>query len=187
MRERAGVLMREMPHWSQWPIRRRALDPAGYTYVIEFSIGAVKVGETNHPQRRAAHHERDVARFGGTMTRWWLSDVHLNYRENESALIAAGRRLGRSLGGSEYFADCPFDDLVALAQRLQAASPMQMQITEAIELPHNVKVRHIRVEEMRTSGMTQRQIAQALQISVATVCRDLKELGHGRYERAPGC
>ncbi|MGY1672177.1 hypothetical protein [Geodermatophilus sp. SYSU D00710] len=173
------------PHWSQWPHRKRALDPAGYLYVIEFSLGVVKVGETNTPQARASFHERDVARFGGTMTRWWLSDLHLNYRENEAELIAAGRRLGRLLGGSEYFADCSFDDLVAVAQRLQAASPIERPGDETAETPPHVQARQARVQELRARGLTQRQIAQALQVSLATVCRDLKELGHRLYERPP--
>jgi len=67
--------------------RNRKLDPQGYIYVIEFSLCVVKVGKTNSPRIRTKIHERDVSRYGGTITRAWLSSSHYAYGVSETQLI----------------------------------------------------------------------------------------------------
>lgn len=101
-------------HWTQWPGRDKQLDPDGYVYVLEFSIGVIKVGRTTDPRGRAGQHQSHASKFGGQITRQWLSPCHRGYVASEVALIAAATETGILVGGAEYFADCTFDDLVAV-------------------------------------------------------------------------
>lgn len=62
-------------------------DGIGYLYVIEFSTGVIKVGQTRDPQRRLGEHRRSAGAFGVSITQFWLSPPHANYLETEAALI----------------------------------------------------------------------------------------------------
>lgn len=165
------------PHWSEWPTRNRTLDPQGYLYVLEFSMGVVKVGKTVSPRSRAGDHERDVARYGGTMVHWWVSEPHVGFHDKELALIAAGACLGQPLGSPEYFAGCSFDEIVSTATDIVAAPATPLHQPRTGWVADRRRARHRRVGELRATGMSQRQIATALQVSVGTICRDLAEIG----------
>jgi hypothetical protein len=158
-------------HWTTWPTRDRH-SPYGYTYVIEFSSGAVKVGHTTNPAARANSLRVDAARFGLTIIRAWLSAPHGNHAVNEKAMIGEGRRIGTQLA-SEYF-DCSFHDLVAFASAL----PQQQHagVPGAVS-PGAVRIakRRQQARELRDSGRSYREISDALGISVASAhnyCRD---------------
>jgi DNA-binding CsgD family transcriptional regulator len=104
-------------------MRNRRLDPQGYIYVLEFSLGVVKVGKTNSPRLRMKNHQRDVGRFGGAIARAWLSSAHHAYALSESQLIRATAVLGTQLVEStEYFQDCSFDEVVHAAARIEEST-----------------------------------------------------------------
>jgi hypothetical protein len=171
-------------HWSEWPARDRLLDPQGYLYVLEFTMGVVKVGKTNHPQMRALQHARDVGRFAGSIQRWWLSDIHLDYHATERELIQAAAQAGRQLTADEYFADCSFDAMVSVARRLRLRPALGAQRHQATAIAQRRKARQVRVMELKAAGMTERQIATALDVSPATAHRDLVDLGLQDVHRA---
>jgi hypothetical protein len=168
-------------HWTDWPKRDPTLDPEGYLYVLEFSMGVIKVGKTNRPRMRAIQHDRAVARFDGSLSRWWLSGIHVGYHANELALMAATDRLGRRLASDEYFADCSFDDVVAIAKSLPAPRATATQRSQAPRLRR--AARQAQVVELRASGLTLPQIADELGCGLATVWRDLEEQGIPRTRK----
>lgn len=59
----------------------------GYLYVVEFSTGTVKVGQTEDPKRRLGTHRAEAGAFGVSVTNYWISPSHLNFRANETRLI----------------------------------------------------------------------------------------------------
>jgi hypothetical protein len=171
-------------HWSEWPRRNRSFDPDGYLYVLEFSMGVVKVGKTHNPRGRVIAHSRDVARFDATLTRWWLSELHREYHANERTLIDAGARIGRPLGSGEYLADASYDALVALAERLPMSASTVKQRGEVKAKPH-VQQRRQRVAELRDMGNTIPEIVSQVGASLGTVWLDLQALGYTDH-RQPG-
>lgn len=102
----------------------RALDlPYGtlgerYVYVLGFSTGSVKVGQSFDPARRIREHRRDAAAFGVVLVSFWVSPAHHNYLDNEVALIdgcaAVSDRVRR-----EYFTGIKFTAAVKIACGLE--------------------------------------------------------------------
>ncbi len=95
----------------------------GYLYVILFSTGAIKIGQSRVPRRRLGEHRRDAAVFGVNITRYWISRPHVGFLRTEAALIdaclqAKGRQFRR-----EYFSDIAFDIAVGLAFQVVAPQP----------------------------------------------------------------
>lgn len=100
------------------PGRDKSLDPDGYIYVIQFSTGHIKVGQTNNPRQRLSSHTHDAAKMGAAVSQFWFSAPHRDYRKTESRLIDAMSAVGRRLSGREYYADCDFAAAVQLASGL---------------------------------------------------------------------
>jgi hypothetical protein len=149
-----------------WPSRDRSTT-RGYTYVIKYSTGAIKVGYTRSPRERYRKLWNDAAQFGVWITDRWLSPLHGECEDNEIALIRAGCRTGKRLGAETF--DCPFEDMVAYARMLpmsdrevptsRGLSPSEQRIAE----------RRSRARTMRANGSTMREIAAALGISLGAV------------------
>ncbi len=103
--------------------RRMAIDlPAkpmgeGYVYVIRFDTGVVKVGQTLNPGNRLPDHRADAAAFGVTVTDFWISPSHINFRDNETRLINACVQVSRR-SRVEYFHNLAFDQAVGFATEL---------------------------------------------------------------------
>ncbi len=90
----------------------------GYLYVLQFSTGVIKVGQTTRIHRRLGEHRRDAAAFGVNITRCWVSRPHRGFLKTEAALIEAcliakGRRVRQ-----EYFSGVAFDVAVGFADQL---------------------------------------------------------------------
>lgn len=60
----------------------------GFLYILKFSTGTVKVGQTTNPHRRLSEHFRDASAYNVAITDWWLSPAHVNYLGNEVELIS---------------------------------------------------------------------------------------------------
>lgn len=64
----------------------------GYVYVVRLGEDLVKVGKTTRPRARIADYVGKAQLTGRRVTRAWVSSPHLNYNENEKALINFGDR-----------------------------------------------------------------------------------------------
>jgi hypothetical protein len=80
----------------------------GYLYVIGFSSGPVKVGQTADPRRRFAEHRRDAGAYGVKISNFWISIAHSNYLANEVELIDLCLGFGTPVK-REYFHGADFD------------------------------------------------------------------------------
>lgn len=87
-----------------------------YLYVIEFSDGVVKVGQTVRPAERFAEHERDAKKIGCTTRRRWLSFPYMSSRY-EQLLIEFCKVSWPRVQGLEFF-DADFDEVVEFATEL---------------------------------------------------------------------
>lgn len=84
----------------------------GCVYVIEFSTGRVKIGQSDKPAKRVRSHV-DIAEFHQqSATRVWLSPSHEMPGTTERALLAFARRMGTQVAGREYFDGVDFDFVV---------------------------------------------------------------------------
>ncbi|WP_433541169.1 hypothetical protein ACQP10_08575 [Streptosporangium sandarakinum] len=94
----------------------------GQIYVIAFSTGVIKVGQSKDGKRRVAQHRSDSAKHGVSIDHVWVSPLHLNYEGNEGELIAFCRRSGGRVAGgnhqSEYFTGVDFAAVQAFAESL---------------------------------------------------------------------
>lgn len=116
------------------PGRNYAFDPDGYAYVLEFSNGVIKVGQTKAPLVRVRQHELKAQAVGVSLMRTWVSPLHRAYSRTEKALIAAAEQSGELAQGAEYFVGCDFDALVqvALAVDLRESAPeIRARVAEA--------------------------------------------------------
>lgn len=89
----------------------------GFLYVIEFSTGVVKVGQTADPQRRLQEHRRAASTFKVTIVNFWISPAHSNFLVNEIDLISQCMRVSTRTR-REYFRDVSFAAAVAFANEL---------------------------------------------------------------------
>lgn len=90
--------------------------PSGerYVYVLGFSSGAVKVGQTFDPARRIREHSRDAAAFNVNLVDFWVSPAHQNYLANEATLIAGCVAVSPSVR-KEYFPNLAYADAIKVA------------------------------------------------------------------------
>jgi predicted GIY-YIG superfamily endonuclease len=109
---------------------------AGHIYVIAFSNGLVKVGQTQNVAARFSTHEQTARSFGLKMTDQWESPLHAGWLENEQAL----KRLARELGGQpttpEYFSGIDFDALAKKARELPFDVPGDADLACEAEVSH---------------------------------------------------
>lgn len=91
---------------------------AGYLYIIEFSTGGVKVGQTARPRGRFNEHAGLARAFGVEVTRLWFSQLHTDYLRNERALIERCR-LQATPVRKEYFPSLTFDAAHRIAVDLE--------------------------------------------------------------------
>ncbi|MER7280457.1 GIY-YIG nuclease family protein [Dactylosporangium sp. NPDC000244] len=94
-----------------------SLDGEGYLYVIEFSTGVIKVGQTADPRRRLPEHRRDADAFKVAIVNFWISPAHWNYLDNEIDLINRCMQVS-SRARREYFRDLSFVTAVGFANEL---------------------------------------------------------------------
>jgi hypothetical protein len=89
----------------------------GYLYVVEFSTGAIKVGQTINLKQRLAKHRRDAEAIDVAITDYWYSEPHRQYEVNEKTLLRYCARLGRK-AKNEYFHGLGLGTASAYADRL---------------------------------------------------------------------
>lgn len=89
----------------------------GFLYVIKFSTGTIKVGQTRDLCRRLGEHWRDSSAYDVAIVNYWYSEPHANYLDNEVVLINGCRDLGNR-ARREYFHGADFDAVVQIAAQL---------------------------------------------------------------------
>lgn len=102
------------------PVRPRlpAYGQEAHTYLVEFSNGTIKAGYTANPTGRMSHHRRNAACFDITITREWISEPHLEARNNELELLAWGRRHAERIVLREYFVGVDYSAFEIFAKSL---------------------------------------------------------------------
>jgi hypothetical protein len=87
----------------------------GHLYVIEFSTGAIKVGESRDPIVRIEAHRKEARRFGVSIARSWLSESARLTSCAERRLITACHREAVRLHGYEYLSEIAYERCIELA------------------------------------------------------------------------
>lgn len=89
-----------------------------HVYVLEFTSGTVKVGQTGNPANRFKEHGHAAQAHGHSVIRSWTSVPCVEFKENEDALIAFCAERWTAAVGREAFEGADFDAIVEHAQGL---------------------------------------------------------------------
>jgi hypothetical protein len=153
--------------------RRDRRRPAhGYIYVIRFSTGAVKAGQTGNPAARLRQYSHGAAQYDVHIVEAWLSRPHTNHLANEAAVLAEGRRSGQPLGSESFL--CDYGDLVTFAEGL----PFENEpVIGGDPKPAAVRAlaRQVKARRLRAEGKSIRQIAREMGVSLGTAHADVRE------------
>lgn len=122
---------------SALPTSKRA--HVGYIYVVELG-DLVKVGRTTTPRQRVGAYVGDAKVSGKRVKRAWVSQAHLNYWDNEKALLSFGRVKSKTTVRSEYFGGLRFERFMTQVATLNFDLPTE----EALEA--------LRIESERQFG-----------------------------------
>jgi hypothetical protein len=90
----------------------------GHLYVLKFSTGVIKVGQTLDLPRRIREHRRDAEAFGAVIVDCWFSPAHNNYLENEVELILMCDEAAPWRSKREYFHGIDIEDAIKFAATL---------------------------------------------------------------------
>jgi hypothetical protein len=90
----------------------------GYVYIIQFDTGVTKVGQSQAPTNRLRDHASLAAVHGRSVKHTWVSGLHVEAADNETALKVFAQSLARTTYGNEYFAGPSFEALVGYAKTL---------------------------------------------------------------------
>lgn len=121
--------------YAKWSPSPAAFVDDRHVYVIEFSSGVIKVGQTRDLARREMDHEQGAQNHGHFIVRSWATDAHADWKANEQALIDfCTARFGSPIRGREYFAGTDFGAVVEFAGQYYAekyARPMFLELGAA--------------------------------------------------------
>lgn len=98
-----------------------AIESNRSVYVVEFTSGTLKIGQTQRLKARMATHEQAARMHGHSIAKSWSSPAHAAYKANEEALISFSAARWDVLFGREYFTGADFDAIVAYAEELSFA------------------------------------------------------------------
>ncbi len=89
-----------------------------HIYVIQFSSGILKVGQTRNLDRRLTDHEVGARNHGHEVLQAWTSGALAHWKSSEQALIElCEAKFGPPIRGREYFAGSDFDAVVVHATK----------------------------------------------------------------------
>jgi predicted GIY-YIG superfamily endonuclease len=88
----------------------------GYIYVIEFSNGMVKVGQTTSPASRTRSHSAYAKTLGAAIVQVWFSEEHKDYLASEERLKRAMAAISADRHRDEYFTGVPFEQARGIAE-----------------------------------------------------------------------
>lgn len=100
-----------------------------HIYVIQFSSGIIKVGQTRNLDRRLADHEAGAKNHGHDVLRSWTSSAHSTWKAHEQALIDYCEALfGPPVRGREHFAGSDFDAVVNYASKYDRPMALTLDV-----------------------------------------------------------
>jgi hypothetical protein len=105
----------------------------GYIYVVEFTTGTVKVGQTEDPRQRLTTHQIEAGVFGVGVAAYWISPAHRNFKVNETLLIAECRKVSRR-SRREYYHELGYDAAVDFALGLEFDSQITSRSQVCVEM-----------------------------------------------------
>lgn len=99
-----------------------------YVYVLEFTSGVIKVGQTRNPLNRFKEHANAARTHGHAITRSWASLPGIEFHENELALITFCSERWTVTSGREAFDSADFDTIVEYAQGLPCTRVTEVEL-----------------------------------------------------------
>lgn len=102
----------------------------GFLYILKFSAGGVKVGQTMDLRRRLSEHRRGAEAYGVVITDYWVSPAHANYLDNEIELIGFCDGISATRAKREYFHGIEYRDVVRFAAKSLIYYSRNAAITE---------------------------------------------------------
>lgn len=117
--DKVGVLADDMPAYH------------GCIYVVAFSDGSIKVGKTRRPKTRLRTHLNKSAEHGLEMINLWISGEHVEYAENETALINSLSACAE-VRVRETFTGASLGDATRLAAELPHTRLSEAEITDRL-------------------------------------------------------
>lgn len=130
---------------------RRRLE--GYVYVIKFSSGTVKVGQTSDPGRRFSEHAKAAQVHGRLVTQSWVSTPHVEVKANEDALISYCAERWEESGGRESFANADYLAVVEYAQGLPYARPTAAELMSQLARHNRIQARWDDARQSRATAI----------------------------------
>lgn len=121
---------------------------AATVYVIQFSSGVLKVGQTSNPKARLADHAKVARAHGHGVEETLISPPHTNYLANERALITFCSARWSLIAGREYFADADIEEVVRFVETLTFTAPTCEQELAAAVAVMQERARRARVLDL---------------------------------------
>ena len=152
------------------------MDPR-HIYVIEFTDGVLKVGQTKNAAQRLSSHRSSAKMRGCDVHRSWFSPPHTGFLDNESSLIDFCRSQWEQEFGREYFTGGDFSLVVKHAEqlrfRIRERNPAAEE--EAKRKLAVLKNRDALIREAFAEKFTKKEIHQRSGVARTTIDRILKE------------
>jgi hypothetical protein len=99
--------------------RRIARQNSGFIYVIQFSTGLLKVGQSRDLPKRLKQHRDGAHRQRQAVVSSWGSPRHTSHTANEDRLISfCLKHYGPAVHGKETFENASFAEVVSYAESL---------------------------------------------------------------------
>jgi hypothetical protein len=115
--------------------RRRVIKQnSGFVYVIRYSTGLLKVGQTKDLDNRFKQHRDNAIRQCQDIIESWGSPRHTSFAANEDSLISfCLKRYGLPIHGKETFEGADFADVVTYAESLHFPALTDGGVTRILE------------------------------------------------------
>lgn len=148
-----------MPTQNEMHRRRIIRQYSGFVYVVQFSTGLLKVGQSSNVVTRLKQHRDAARRQHQEIAESWSSPRHTTFSENEDRLISfCLKQYGPAAHGKETFDRANFAEVVAYAKSLAFPALTDEAIASRMRNEDNR-------EEIRQLDFHARQVA-ALKVEV---------------------
>ena len=143
---------------ANFPVRpESAHEEDGYVYIVEFSDKTIKVGRSGKPNLRLHQHRHDAAKFGLSISQWWVSGLHRGFAASEAALTRFALDAGALQGGNEYFKDLSFSAARTFAEGFDIRTSDHLEV-EAYETRREESLRRIKEATSRVAQDTRKHV-----------------------------
>lgn len=109
-----------------------------YIYVVQFSSGTIKVGQTKDPTSRLRTHEAGARIHGVTVTDQWVSQPVAEPRRLERSVIEFCKSQYSSINGGEYFAGAEASEIIGFVETLEDGTSGSIRMAQVAWPPRPV-------------------------------------------------